>query len=162
MKITWNELTVKFEQGSDDLLSDWRWLIGGAGKPILITSLGDAFVQESDGSVHWLNVEDGSYTKVATSPDDFQSQLKLSENIESWFVPQLVGDILATGISIGDNQCFSFKKPPVLGGEYEPGNFDATDISVHFSILGQIHKQVKDLPDGTVISDIDIIDMTEE
>jgi hypothetical protein len=162
MKITWNELTVKFEQNSDDLLSDWRWLIGEAGKPILITSLGDAFVQESDGPVHWLNVEDGSYTKVATSSDDFQAQLKSSENIEAWFVPQLVGDILATGISAGTNQCFSFKKPPVLGGEYEPGNFEPTDISVHFSILGQIHKKVKDLPDGTPISNIDITDIPKE
>ncbi|MHC4693418.1 MAG: T6SS immunity protein Tdi1 domain-containing protein [Planctomycetota bacterium] len=162
MKITWNELNVKFEQGSDDLLSDWRWLIGDAGKPILVTSLGDAFVQESDGSVHWLNVEEGSYTKVATSSDDFQAQLKSSENIEAWFVPQLVGDILATGISAGPNQCFSFKKPPVLGGEYEPGNFEPTDISVHFSILGQIHQKVKDLPDGTPISNIDITDIPKE
>ena len=34
-------------------------------------------------------------------------------------------------------------------GEYEPENFELTDIEVHFELSGQIHKQIKDLPDGT-------------
>jgi hypothetical protein len=76
--------------------------------------------------------------------------------VDEWFIPQLVGDILALGITRASHECFGFKKPPVLGGEYDPSNFEPTDISVHFSVLGQLHEQVKDLPEGTPISNINI------
>ncbi len=70
--------------------------------------------------------------------------------------PQLVGDILATGKRLQPGQCFGYKVPPVLGGEVEPDNFEPTDLQVHFGILGQIHREVKDLPEGTPISEIKI------
>ena len=43
---------------------------------------------------------------------------------------------------------------PVLGGDYSLENFEMTDISVHFSITGQICSQVKDLPERTRIGKI--------
>ncbi|MHC4345289.1 MAG: T6SS immunity protein Tdi1 domain-containing protein [Planctomycetota bacterium] len=162
MKITWNELIVSFDPHGEDLLSDWRWLIGATSQPILITSLGDAFLQESDGAVYWLKVGEGSYEKIASSGDEFQRQLKSGTSIDDWFLPQLVGDILASGVRFGPNQCLSFKKPPFLSGEYERNNFEVTDLAVHFSILGQLYQQVKDLPEGTRISDIKIEDAHEE
>ena len=45
MKITWNDLTVNFEQiDREKLVDDWRWLIGDSTLPILITSTGDMFL----------------------------------------------------------------------------------------------------------------------
>ncbi len=35
------------------------------------------------------------------------------------------------------------------GGEYEPENFELTDIEVYFELSGKIHKQINDLPEGT-------------
>ena len=37
MRITWNELIVDFEKpGADDLLSDWRWLVGDSMRLLLV------------------------------------------------------------------------------------------------------------------------------
>jgi hypothetical protein len=36
----------------------------------------------------------------------------------------------------------------------EPSNFEPTDLAVHFGMLGQIHAQIKDLPEGTPIGEI--------
>jgi Domain of unknown function (DUF1851) len=71
-------------------------------------------------------------------------------------MPPLVAALKLGGIKLGPGQCYSYKIPPVLGGKIEASNFDATDLLVHLSILGQIHHQVKDLPSGTSIKDIKI------
>lgn len=156
MKITWNELTVQFDEDGEDLFDAWRWLIGNTTRPILIAALGDAFLQESDGSVWWLDVGAGKFEKIADSEDEFKKAI--AANVNDWFLPQLLGDLLTSGVTLDRNECFSFKKPPVLGGDYSLENMEPTNLSVHFSIMGQIHQQVKDLPDGMPIRSIKISD----
>jgi hypothetical protein len=102
-------------------------------------------------TVHW-----GQLTQLADSAEEFKRLMVQPENANEWFVPQLVGDILASGKRLEAGECFGYKVPPVLGGELEPDNFEPTDLQVHFGILGQIHRQVKDLPPGTPIGEIKI------
>jgi hypothetical protein len=158
MRITWNELTVAPGTHSPaDLLTEWRWLLGDGYQIVLISSLGDLFLSDATGRIHWLDTGAGRLTGIAASLNEFQQLRQQPANAAEWFVPQLVGDILQRGVRLAPGQCFSYKHPPVLGGQMEPANFEATDLSVHFSILGQINRQVKDLPDGTPISNINVI-----
>lgn len=156
MEITWEHITVDFEPGDVDLLSEWRWLIGETGQPILVTALGDAFLQEPDDSIWWLDVAGGEFTQVAANPEEFDAAM--AENADDWFAPKLVHDLLVSGATLKPNECFSYKKPPILGGQFGPKNFEPASLSVHFSIFGQLHRQVKDLPDGTPIGKIEIVD----
>jgi len=39
----------------------------------------------------------------------------------------------------------------MLGGEYEIGNFEPTDLSLHYSFLADIYQQTKDVPEGAQI-----------
>lgn len=41
---------------------------------------------------------------------------------------------------------------PIMNGDYSVTNFDATDMSVHFSMTGQICRQLHNVPDGTKIN----------
>lgn len=142
MRITWDELTVKFDGVKGDFMSSWRWLIGDTAKPVLISSLGDAFLREADGSVYWLDVGGGNYHKVAESYEDFKSAMEL--HAEEWFIPQLVAEIMSfRGLSLGPNQCFGFKTSPAVGGEFEPDNFEPTAIDVHFLRQGRILESTK-------------------
>jgi hypothetical protein len=43
-----------------------------------------------------------------------------------------------------------------LRGQLEEDNFQRTDLQVHYSILGQLHRQTKHLPPGTKIDSIKI------
>jgi hypothetical protein len=157
MRITWNELTVNPEGVDlDGLLSEWRWLVDDSFEPVLISALGDLFLRHSDGRIFWLSSGWGQLTEVANSAEEFKQLMVQRENAEEWFVPGLVGDILAAGKRLGPGQCFGYNVPPVLGGEIEPDNFEPTDLQVHFGILGQIQRQVKDLPPSTPISEIKI------
>jgi hypothetical protein len=157
MRITWNELTVSLEgQNPDDLLSQWRWLIGEDTTLFMVSSCGDMFLSDQNGRVLWLDSGTGQLLQIANSVAEFDSLRQQQQNADQWFMPQLVGDLLVKGVKLGPGECYSYKKPPVLGGEIALSNFEPTDLSVHFSALGQIHKQVKHLPAGTKISNINL------
>lgn len=142
MRITWDELTVNFEGVEGDFMASWRWLIGNTATPVLITSLGDAFFREADGSVYWLDVGGGNYHKVAETEEDFKTAM--AEHAEEWFIPQLVMELMSfRGLTLGPNQCFGFITSPAVGGEFDPDNFEPTDIDVHFTRQGRILEQAK-------------------
>jgi hypothetical protein len=156
LNLTFNDLTVNFSKcNSKTLLSDWHWLIGKNRIPILITAFGEPFLQDCiTGEVFFLNIYEGLMTKVAVDLDDFNGQLNSDDFWEKYLPIQAVGELRLTGSVLSIGEVYSFKMPPILGGTYELENIEICDIQVHFSILGQIHHQVKDLPDGAEIGSI--------
>jgi hypothetical protein len=44
----------------------------------------------------------------------------------------------------------------MLGGSYEVENLQPTDLSAHYSLLGEICEQTRDLPRGTKLKRIEI------
>ncbi|MEM7166917.1 MAG: T6SS immunity protein Tdi1 domain-containing protein [Planctomycetota bacterium] len=135
--------------------SAWRWLLP-TDTPILATKCGDLFLQRDNGWIMFLNVGLGESEIVANSHKSFVAKLNDQDFVGFRFLPLLVEDLEASGLKAGPGQCYSFKRPPILGGVYEISNFEVTDIDVHFSLLGQIHEQVKDLPDGASVGEIKI------
>ncbi len=158
MPITLNELTVNFEHLDRlRLLEDWRWLLGRARQPILLTAAGDAFVQdEADGSILLLDVAAGELFRVADDPAGFRALLADREFVLNHFAVEMVADLREAGVVLGPGEIYSFRHPPVLGGEYSMENVEPTDIEVHFSMAGQIHQQTRNLPPGTVIGRVNI------
>jgi hypothetical protein len=61
------------------------------------------------------------------------------------------------GKELNDGQLYSYKKLPIIGGDYTVDNFEPTDIEVHFCFAGQIFRQIKDLLDGTIIDKIKFV-----
>ena len=159
MRITWDDLTVNFDDfKSEDLLKDWRWLIGGSAQPILISSVGDAFIQDETGKIFWLETGAGVITEVASSYEEFKAELSDKEKVSEWFLVPIIADLKALNILLEKGQCYGYKHPPILGGQYEASNFEPTNLSVHFAVTGQICFQVKDLPAGTEIVNVTLED----
>jgi hypothetical protein len=155
MRITWGELAVDFsDQSSDNLLAEWRWLVPSSYSLHMVSALGDAFLSDTGGQIFWLDVGSAELTAIAETKDAFDQLRQQPDCACRWFVPLLVGDLLASGKSLAIGQCFSYKIPPTLGGAFEPPNFDACDLSVHFHTLGQLQKQVRPLPVGTAITSV--------
>jgi len=59
-------------------------------------------------------------------------------------------------MTLQPSQVYSHKQLLVLGGADDIENVEASDVSVHISIHGQVHQQVRDLPEGTPVSEIRI------
>jgi len=158
MKVTWDDLTVKFdEHSSDRLVQDWTWLIGQDKRPIMVSSIGDLFLADASDKVYWLNTGDGTLTDVADGIEQFKERLQNPEIVNEWFLVDLIATLKAEGRKLEPRQVYSYKKLIVLGGDYSSDNFEPMDIEVHFSFAGQIHQQVKDLPPGTKINSVKFI-----
>ena len=153
-----NELLMldlkKFDH--NDLLSEWRWLVDDSYTPIVLTKMGDMFLTSPDGKVHMLNLMEGQFTVVSDSLQEFQEKLHDPEIVGEWFLPEVVETNIEMGMKLKLNQCYGMKTPAFLSGQLKPDNIEPIDVSVYYSVTGQLLNQVKDLPPGTKIDDIKI------
>ena len=140
----------------DEMLSDWRWLVSPDFTPVLMTAFGDLFLRDKSGRVHFLDLMAGEFKPVAESQEEFDRLCDDRERRRSWFVGFLFTEVRKKLGDLSAGQCYSCKKPLSLGGELEPENFERTDLQVHYSILGQLHQQIRHLPAGTKINKIKI------
>jgi len=144
-----------------DICSDWQWLLNNQYTPIIVSCSGDMFLIDKSKSISWLDTGTGQLQKVAENIDQFNLALIDIDNIDKWFLASVVLDLIEKGMTLKENQVYSYKLMPILSGDYSVENFDMTDISVHFSITGQICKQIKDMPDGTKIGKVAIDPFTK-
>jgi hypothetical protein len=157
MPITMNDLTISPEGvDMDTLLSEWTWAMPEPLRPILLTAMGDAFAQGESGAVYFVDMVDGSIRRVADDGESFQSLLRNNQFVTDHMFPSRIVEFRNAGKTLQSRQVYSHKQLLVLGGADDIDNVETTDVSVHMSIHGQVHRQVKDLPEGTPISEIKI------
>jgi hypothetical protein len=151
-RITMSDLTISPEGlDASELLSEWLWLVDQTFSPLLLSAVGDFFLQAGDCSVHRLATGEARLEKVAENVEEFKQLLVQPEKASLWLLPEIVAHFKERGVGLRPDQCNSYKVAPFLGGKIEPDNFELADIYVHFGLLGQIACQVKDLPPGTKI-----------
>ncbi len=97
--------------------------------------------------MHILDVGRGTLERVADTRDDFVTRIDQDDHNNTWMMVCLVDACVKADVTIGPNQCYGFKIPPMLGGSYTVENMEATDLSVHYSLLGEIFEQTRDLPE---------------
>ena len=155
--ITINDLTISL-QGLDTstLLSEWEWAMCEPMTPILLIALGDVFAQGDSKAVYFLDTNQGSFVLVAGTGDQFQNMLRDPRFVTEKMLPARILQLRKAGIELGPSEVYSHSHPLVLGGEDTNENVAPTNIAVHLSLYGQIHRQIKDLPEGTKITDIQI------
>jgi hypothetical protein len=132
-------------------LKSWHWLLPEEFTLWLVTRFADLFIVNGDGSVHMLDVGAGTLTRVAESRDDFGIKLDEGENANNWLMTSFVDELVATGLTLKPGQCYGFKTPPVLGGEYRMENVATLSIEDYLGGYGSIHEQLINVPEGTEV-----------
>ncbi len=117
----------------------------------IVNRYGDVVLVQDDGSVHLLDVGRGALSRLAGSRDEFAGRLDESGNADDWFMIPLVDRCVAAGLILQPGQCYSYRQPPVLGGNYTVENTTITSLAKHYSFYGELHDQIKDLPDGAKV-----------
>ena len=140
---------------------DWRALLSGWLEVLppsftlwMVNRFGDLFVVLDDGSVCMLDVGVGSFKRLANSRSHFASLIDVGDNANHWLMIPLVKACVAAGLTLGPNQCYGYDIPPVLGGQYQPGNVSVTDIAGHYAFLADIYRQTRNLPEGTPVTGV--------
>jgi len=129
----------------------WQWLVSKELRPFSLTLFGDWFFEDDSGHIHFLDTVGGQLKEIAPDRASFLEMRERQENLDEWYMAELALVCLERGLRPGPGQCLSFKIPPVLSGPLDPDNIEVCDLMVHESIIGQIHKGVRNLPEGTRI-----------
>ena len=141
-----------------EVLDDWRSLVGRELELWCVTKAGDALLRSAtDGSMHFLDVISGEVERVADDEAAFEEAVSSPANADRWLMREVVEGQAALGMMPGTDECLSFKIPPAIGGQLTPENLETCNVPVHFSISGQIHRQIKDFPAGTKIDEIEVV-----
>jgi hypothetical protein len=109
------------------------------------------FLIFEDQTVHMLDVSTGTLTRLADNRDSFSDAVDQGDNANVWLMLSLVDQCVSKGITLAENQCYGFKLPPILGGNYSVENIEPTDLSVYYSFMADISCQAKDIPNGTKV-----------
>jgi hypothetical protein len=133
------------------LFAEWTWLVPNEHTVWLMNRYGDLFLVFGDGSVHMLDVGAGTLKKVAKDREDFSTKVDEDDNASDWFMIPLVDKLVEANLTLKAGQCYSYKVPPVLGGDYTVENTSILSIAEHYHVYGSIHQQIKDVPDGSQV-----------
>jgi hypothetical protein len=132
----------------EKLLSGWRWLCPQRLALVARNAYGDLFLCDESGRIFLLNVGIGKFAEIADTEAEFIESANTPENREEWFAEsdELAAD--AEGLTPGPHQCIGFSIPIVFAESGYPGNAYIADIYDCVGFLGDLHRQIAQLPDG--------------
>jgi hypothetical protein len=141
------------QQGKDwaDLLSDWIPPLPDSFTVWMVNLFGDVFALFEDGSVHMLDPGLGTLDRVAESRDQFCELVDRDNNANNWLMIPLVDACRCAGLALSQHQCFHFKIPPLLGGDYSVDNVAPIALREYYSAMAELCRQAEDLPNGTKV-----------
>jgi hypothetical protein len=132
-----------------EALHAWRWLLGAAWSPLLVSAAGDVFLINSAGSIARLDTGVGTLEIVADTRDDFEAALNNPAVIADWFLQPVVDELRAHGKRLSCGQCYGFTILPIFKeGDYGAGNRYCLDAMEYLRFTGDIHQKLHNVPDA--------------
>jgi hypothetical protein len=130
------------------LLEGWKELLPAVFTVWLVNRFGDLVVVLEDESVHLLDIGVGSFVRLAGSRKRFAELMNVPKNANNWLGIPLVDRCVAAGLAPGVKQCYGYKVPPLLGGEYAVENVALVDLAANYAALARTWKQARDAAEG--------------
>lgn len=81
IQLGWNDLLIRnlAPHQCKRSLAHWSGLITGRVVPLYMSKFGDWFLRRPDGSTSELSVIEGTYSKIASTPDEFTALVNSPE-----------------------------------------------------------------------------------
>ena len=73
--------------------------------------------------------------------------------LEQHFLPRFVQELREAGAILAQGECYIPKHEPILGGSWKVANWSPGRWVWHLERQGRVHFAIKDLPDGTKITE---------
>jgi hypothetical protein len=140
----------------DEMREAWDWLVPSADRALLITAIGDVFLQGPNGDFKFLDTQYGRLYDIGPLPSDWRKALANHKDREMWFRPAFVSRLRNAHGPLKPEMVYSGTLPLSLSGKETTENFTPRLAKMHLWNGGQIQGQVKDLPPGTRITKITI------
>ena len=131
------------------LLQEWNWLVQGRYRLLAVNPFGDLFLEGINGGVHRLDITRATFSAIADSEEDFAKAANEPAKRRDWRLDGLAWQAQHRDCSPGKGQCFGYKIPAVFKESANmPSNLYVADLYEFVSFMGDMHGQMKDVPDG--------------
>jgi hypothetical protein len=132
-----------------DALSEWTWLLGEEWSALLVSAVGDVFLSSRAHAICRLDTGTAELETVAQTLEDFEAALADPETIADWFLEPVVDELRLQGKQLESGQCYGFTILPIFeGGSYTSENRFRVSAAEHIRFTGEMHLQMRDVPDG--------------
>jgi hypothetical protein len=152
-----NALLIQEPLAVADPLAEWRWRLGGRARLVALSRAGDAFVRLANEQVWWLDCGSGSLTEVAASVVAFEHLLNQPINAAKLLLAPVIEASVRRDGPFQPGTCLAFTQLPILGGSYALENRWRAPATEHLGLTGELHRQLRDTPDGTSVR-VDVVD----
>jgi hypothetical protein len=139
LKLTWDDLLIQKFSESDALtwIGYWRSQVTGRVAPVFMSKFGDWFLRRPDGGTDELSIIEGTYSSVASTPEEFTSLVNKQEWQEQHLLSFQVSQLHERGIIPQPEQCYGFAPHPALLGRIDIDSVMLMDIGVWQHICAQ-------------------------
>src|SRR5437870_11104156 len=119
--LSWSDLIIEPIAPEDARvwLGNWTPWVKGCVAPLFMSKFGDWFLRGTDGGTDELSVIEGTYKKVASSPDEFDTVVSSQEWQEEHLLSFHVLQLHRRGLVPNAKQCYGFAPHPVIVGRIE-------------------------------------------
>ncbi len=131
-------------------LAEWRWLLPANYKARHATYFGDLFLVTGN-DVGLLDLENGTFDRYCDVQTSITAALENDDDVDLLLYVKLVDQLAAMDRELTPGRCYHFKIPTVLGGEFDVSNIGTNSMDERIRFCGDIHRQIKDLPDGSAV-----------
>jgi len=133
-------------------LSEWSWFLKGEWTPLSVSAVGDVFLENQTGKVFRLDTGVAELEAVAPSVAAFHEALQFPASLQEWLLAPVVAELQSQGKTLGHGQCYGFTILPIFReGSYRAENRFMLSALEHIRITGDMHSQLKDVPNGQAI-----------
>jgi hypothetical protein len=133
------------------LLGEWRWLCPQPMTLVARSAFGDLFLRDEAGIIFKLDVAIGQLKQIAKSEAEFRNLARTKEQREEWFAESDELAATAGGLKPGPEQCVAFKTPILFAEGGAPNNAYVGSLYEQVAFLGDLHRQIAELPEGTKV-----------
>ncbi len=134
-----------------DVLEPWGDILPDAFTVWFANRLGEPILVFDDDTVHRLDLEGGELEKIATSRDALAEAIEAGPNANLWLRANEIDRATTAGRPLEAGECYGYRQPLVLGGRPDGENLCIRTVAEYISFLGQMHAQIRDLPDGAEV-----------
>ena len=155
MAADWQKLTIQLtEVDASRCLGFWAWLIDRPVLPVELTRFGDWFLLDQAGTVHRLDILEGTFAEVCGSATEFRARRSRDAELVDWYQDGMVYAMYASGLCPGRGQGFGYLIPPVIGGALNRENVMIVDTTGWQLFMAQLHDKLRAAPPGSRIQEL--------
>ena len=138
-KLTWDDLVIQKFSASDaqTWLSYWSGTVSGRIAPVFMSKFGDWILRRSDGGTDELSVIEGTYSSVASTPEEFNALVNTQPWPETHLLSLQVAKLHERGLVPPAGHCYGFAPHPALVGKIDVDSVMILEIGVWQNICAQ-------------------------